>query len=174
MCCIVCWLLCVLTNESMELIKYFNPAFSPVFLFFSPVLPPLTCLRFPLQVFFRAGVLAKLEDMRDERLAKVITMLQAQLRGSLMRIEFKKMVDRRSVCASVSVCLHKTCFIQRMFVSTNSVSAFMCVWCRIALMAIQRNVRKFLQLRFWGWWKLYTKVKCWISASWQMISHHHH
>lgn len=30
---------------------------------------------------------------------------------------------------------------------------------RIALIAIQRNVRKFLQLRFWGWWKLYTKVK---------------
>ncbi|AWP18617.1 hypothetical protein SMAX5B_005994 [Scophthalmus maximus] len=76
------------------------------------------------KVFFRAGVLAKLEDMRDERLAKIITMLQAQLRGVLMRIEFKKMVDRR-----------------------------------IALMAIQRNVRKFLQLRFWGWWKLYTKVK---------------
>ncbi|XP_039972878.1 myosin-16-like [Xiphias gladius] len=76
------------------------------------------------KVFFRAGVLAKLEDMRDERLAKIITMLQAQLRGTLMRIEFKKMVDRR-----------------------------------IALMAIQRNVRKFLQLRFWGWWKLYTKVK---------------
>ncbi|XP_034749644.1 myosin-16-like [Etheostoma cragini] len=76
------------------------------------------------KVFFRAGVLAKMEDMRDERLAKIITMLQAQLRGILMRIEFKKMVDRR-----------------------------------IALMAIQRNVRKFLQLRFWGWWKLYTKVK---------------
>uniref|UniRef100_A0A3P8V2F2 Myosin-16-like n=1 Tax=Cynoglossus semilaevis TaxID=244447 RepID=A0A3P8V2F2_CYNSE len=78
------------------------------------------------KVFFRAGVLAKLEDMRDERLAKIITLLQAQLRGTLMRIEFKKMVDRRSV---------------------------------IALMAIQRNVRKFLQLRYWGWWKLYTKVK---------------
>ncbi|XP_033500115.1 myosin-16-like [Epinephelus lanceolatus] len=76
------------------------------------------------KVFFRAGVLAKLEDMRDERLAKIMTTLQAQLRGTLMRIEFKKMVDRR-----------------------------------IALMAIQRNVRKFLQLRFWGWWKLYTKVK---------------
>ncbi|KAM4634875.1 myosin-16-like [Polymixia lowei] len=76
------------------------------------------------KVFFRAGVLAKLEDMRDERLAKIMTMLQARLRGTLMRIEFKKMLDRR-----------------------------------IALMAIQRNVRKFLQLRYWGWWKLYTKVK---------------
>uniref|UniRef100_A0AAY4BTY9 Myosin heavy chain n=1 Tax=Denticeps clupeoides TaxID=299321 RepID=A0AAY4BTY9_9TELE len=76
------------------------------------------------KVFFRAGVLAKLEDMRDERLAKIMTMLQARLRGFLMRIEFKKMLERR-----------------------------------IALIAIQRNVRKFLQLRYWGWWKLYTKVK---------------
>nr|XP_006637180.1 PREDICTED: myosin-16 isoform X1 [Lepisosteus oculatus]XP_015215928.1 PREDICTED: myosin-16 isoform X1 [Lepisosteus oculatus]XP_015215929.1 PREDICTED: myosin-16 isoform X1 [Lepisosteus oculatus] len=76
------------------------------------------------KVFFRAGVLAKLEDMRDERLAKIMTMLQARLRGVLMRIEFKKMLDRR-----------------------------------IALIAIQRNVRKFLQLRYWGWWKLYNKVK---------------
>lgn len=50
-----------------------------------------------LQVFFRAGVLAKLEDMRDERLAKIITMLQGRLRGTLMRIEFKKMLDRRCV-----------------------------------------------------------------------------
>ncbi|KAM3864461.1 LOW QUALITY PROTEIN: myosin-16-like [Diretmus argenteus] len=76
------------------------------------------------KVFFRAGVLAKLEDMRDERLAKIMTMLQGRLRGLLMRVEFKKMLDRR-----------------------------------IALMALQRNVRKFLQLRYWGWWKLYTKVK---------------
>ncbi|CAL8304773.1 unnamed protein product [Merluccius merluccius] len=76
------------------------------------------------KVFFRAGVLARLEDLRDERLAKIMTLFQARLRGVLMRIEFQKMLDRR-----------------------------------IALMAIQRNVRKFLQLRYWGWWKLYTKVK---------------
>lgn len=52
---------------------------------------------FIFQVFFRAGVLAKLEDMRDERLAKIMTMLQARLWGMLMRIEFKKMLERRSV-----------------------------------------------------------------------------
>lgn len=52
---------------------------------------------FILQVFFRAGVLAKLEDMRDERLAKIMTMLQARLWGMLMRIEFKKMLERRCV-----------------------------------------------------------------------------
>ncbi|XP_066130362.1 myosin-16 [Saccopteryx bilineata] len=76
------------------------------------------------KVFFRAGILAKLEDMRDDRLAKIMTMLQCRLRGFLMRVEFKKMLERR-----------------------------------IGLKVIQRNTRKFLELRFWGWWKLYNKVK---------------
>ncbi|KAM5229350.1 uncharacterized protein MYH16 [Ctenodactylus gundi] len=76
------------------------------------------------KVFFRAGILAKLEDMRDDRLAKIMTLLQCRLRGFLMRVEFKKMLERR-----------------------------------MGLKVIQRNVRKFLQLRLWGWWKLYNKVK---------------
>ncbi|XP_059980805.1 myosin-16 [Lagenorhynchus albirostris] len=32
-------------------------------------------------------------------------------------------------------------------------------FCRVGLKVIQRNTRKFLELRFWGWWKLYNKVK---------------
>ncbi|KAM9057652.1 LOW QUALITY PROTEIN: uncharacterized protein MYH16 [Megaptera novaeangliae] len=84
------------------------------------------------KVFFRAGVLAKLEDMRDKRLAKIMTMLQCRLRGFLMRVEFKKMLERR-----------------------------------IGLKVIQRNTRKFLELRFWGWWKLYNKVKPLLNVAWQ-------
>uniref|UniRef100_G3T1M4 Uncharacterized protein n=1 Tax=Loxodonta africana TaxID=9785 RepID=G3T1M4_LOXAF len=76
------------------------------------------------KVFFQAGILAKLEDMRDECLAKIMTILQCQSRGFLMRVKFKKMLERR-----------------------------------IGLKVIQWNVRKFLHLRFWGWWKLYSKVK---------------
>ena len=76
-----------------------------------------------LQVFFRAGVLAKLEDMRDERLAKIITMLQGRLRGTLMRAEFKKMLDRRCVekenmqCFSLNISLLTTlkCVIKFVF-----------------------------------------------------------
>ncbi|XP_012494347.1 PREDICTED: LOW QUALITY PROTEIN: myosin-7-like [Propithecus coquereli] len=75
-------------------------------------------------VFFRAGIRAKLEDMRDERLAKIMTMLQCRLRGFLIRVKFKKMLERR-----------------------------------IGLKVVQQNMRKFLQLHFWGWWKLYNKVK---------------
>ncbi|XP_004402215.1 PREDICTED: myosin-6 [Odobenus rosmarus divergens] len=47
------------------------------------------------KVFFKAGLLGLLEDMRDERLSRIITRIQAQARGQLMRIEFKKIVERR-------------------------------------------------------------------------------
>lgn len=48
-----------------------------------------------LQVFFKAGLLGLLEEMRDERLAKILTMLQARIRGHLMRIEYQKIISRR-------------------------------------------------------------------------------
>ncbi|OCU01247.1 hypothetical protein XELAEV_18007037mg [Xenopus laevis] len=47
------------------------------------------------KVFFKAGLLGQLEEMRDERLSRIITRIQAQSRGVLSRIEFKKMVERR-------------------------------------------------------------------------------
>lgn len=52
---------------------------------------PLSCP----QVFFKAGLLGLLEEMRDERLAKVLTMLQARIRGFLMRLEYQKIISRR-------------------------------------------------------------------------------
>ncbi|KAJ6653063.1 hypothetical protein lerEdw1_010149 [Lerista edwardsae] len=47
------------------------------------------------KVFFKAGLLGQLEEMRDERLSRIITRIQAQARGQLMRIEFKKILERR-------------------------------------------------------------------------------
>ena len=47
------------------------------------------------KVFFRAGVLGQLEDMRDERLAKIISLFQAHIRGYLMRMNYKKLMDQR-------------------------------------------------------------------------------
>merc|ERR1712050_585986 len=76
------------------------------------------------KVFFKAGTLADLEDLRDEILAVIITKLQARARGKLMRIEFLAMLAR--------------------------VRAARC---------IQKNIRKFLGFRDWGWWKFYTMVK---------------
>jgi len=76
------------------------------------------------QIFFRAGVLGSLEEMRDERLGKILTWLQAWIRWYMVKKTFKKLQEQR-----------------------------------IALLVIQRNLRKFLTLRNWLWWKLYSKVK---------------
>ncbi|GFN81923.1 myosin heavy chain [Plakobranchus ocellatus] len=76
------------------------------------------------KVFFKAGVLGTLEDMRDERLSKIIAMFQAHIRGYLMRKSYKKLQDQR-----------------------------------VGLSVIQRNIRKWLGLKNWLWWRLYVKVK---------------
>uniref|UniRef100_A0A8C5V243 Myosin heavy chain 4 n=1 Tax=Microcebus murinus TaxID=30608 RepID=A0A8C5V243_MICMU len=47
------------------------------------------------KVFFKAGLLGTLEEMRDEKLAQLITRTQAICRGYLMRVEFRKMMERR-------------------------------------------------------------------------------
>nr|XP_014432675.2 myosin-1B-like [Pelodiscus sinensis] len=47
------------------------------------------------KVFFKAGLLGLLEEMRDDKLAQLITRTQAMCRGFLMRVEFKRMMERR-------------------------------------------------------------------------------
>ncbi|KAH0629555.1 hypothetical protein JD844_011707 [Phrynosoma platyrhinos] len=47
------------------------------------------------KVFFKAGLLGLLEEMRDEKLVALITHTQAMCRGYLMRLEFQKMNARR-------------------------------------------------------------------------------
>merc|ERR1712142_256962 len=47
------------------------------------------------KVFFRSGIVGELEDMRDERLSKIISQFQAYIKGNLQRIEYKKMRERR-------------------------------------------------------------------------------
>ncbi|XP_040100370.1 myosin-1-like [Oryx dammah] len=47
------------------------------------------------KVFFKAGLLGLLEEMRDEKLAELITRTQARCRGFLARVEYQRMVERR-------------------------------------------------------------------------------
>jgi len=82
------------------------------------------------KVFFRSGIVGELEELRDERLSRIISQFQAYCKGHLMRIEYKRMNDRR-----------------------------------VGLAVIQRNVRKFLMLRNWTWWKLYIKVQPMLSVA---------
>ncbi|KAL6426882.1 hypothetical protein ACFW04_009267 [Cataglyphis niger] len=76
------------------------------------------------KVFFRAGVLGQMEELRDERLGKIVSWMQAYIRGYLSRKDYKKLQEQR-----------------------------------LALQVVQRNLRKYLQLRTWPWWKLWQKIK---------------
>lgn len=46
-------------------------------------------------MLFKAGLLEDLEEMRDKRLSKVLTLLQAASSGKIMRMELKKMMERK-------------------------------------------------------------------------------
>lgn len=50
-------------------------------------------------MFFKAGLLGVLEELRDQRLAKVLTLLQARSRGRLMRLEYQRLLGGRCVGA---------------------------------------------------------------------------
>ncbi|XP_071106373.1 myosin heavy chain, striated muscle-like isoform X2 [Haliotis cracherodii] len=76
------------------------------------------------KVFFKAGVLGYLEEIRDERLSVVVALFQAHIRGYLKRKFIKMLQDKRT-----------------------------------ALEMIQKNIRKWLAMRNWLWWRFYTKVK---------------
>lgn len=49
-----------------------------------------------MQVFFKAGLLGLLEEMRDERLAVLMTRIQAVARGYVTRLRLKEMMKKRS------------------------------------------------------------------------------
>ncbi|XP_027135552.1 myosin heavy chain, fast skeletal muscle-like [Larimichthys crocea] len=53
------------------------------------------------KVFFKAGLLGTLEEMRDEKLVELVTMTQAVCRGFVMRREFAKMMQRRESIYSI-------------------------------------------------------------------------
>ena len=82
------------------------------------------------KVFFKAGVLGQLEELRDTALSRIISMLQAQMRAYLMQKQYKKMLEQK-----------------------------------LAQNVLQRNIKAYLSLRNWAWWKLFTKVKPLLSSA---------
>ncbi|XP_054614441.1 myosin-2-like isoform X2 [Dunckerocampus dactyliophorus] len=53
------------------------------------------------KVFFKAGLLGTLEEMRDERLAQVVMSTQARCRGHLIRLEYQKMMARKEAIYTI-------------------------------------------------------------------------
>jgi myosin heavy subunit len=52
-------------------------------------------------IFFRAGFLGVLEDLRDARLSAILSGLQARGKGRIMRVEFNKLVERREALRTI-------------------------------------------------------------------------
>jgi len=82
------------------------------------------------KVFFRAGVLGELEEIRDDRIQKLISWMQAWFRGMKARKTFKKLQEQR-----------------------------------VALIVVQRNLKKYLAMRTWCWYNLFQKVKPHLNVS---------
>ncbi|CAH1226607.1 MYH7 [Branchiostoma lanceolatum] len=82
------------------------------------------------KIFFKAGQVAKLEDIRDAKLAVIITVIQQRIRGKLQRLAYQVLQDQRA-----------------------------------ALKMLQRNVRNWMSLRNWDWWKLFCTIKPLLSQS---------
>merc|ERR1711973_34874 len=47
------------------------------------------------KVFFRAGILGYMEEVREDRIGEVLSWLQAQARGKASRLVFRKLQDRK-------------------------------------------------------------------------------
>ncbi|XP_051006310.1 myosin-15 [Acomys russatus] len=47
------------------------------------------------KVFFKASILDRLEERRDEKISEIFTLFQARARGKLMRITFQKILEER-------------------------------------------------------------------------------
>ncbi|CAH1226637.1 MYH7 [Branchiostoma lanceolatum] len=82
------------------------------------------------KIFFKAGQVAKLEDIRDAKLAVIVTTVEQRVRGKLQRQLYEKLKVQRT-----------------------------------ALKMLQRNVRNWISLRTWEWWKLFCTIKPLLSQS---------
>jgi len=52
------------------------------------------------KVFFKAGILGQLEEMREDKLSKIVSNFQARIRGYLIRKNYSKLCDQRWVAVS--------------------------------------------------------------------------
>ena len=47
------------------------------------------------KVFFRSGIVGELEEMRDEKISKIVSQFQAYCKGHIARLAYKKMCDQK-------------------------------------------------------------------------------
>ncbi|XP_064079374.1 myosin heavy chain, muscle-like [Macrobrachium nipponense] len=82
------------------------------------------------KVFFRAGMLGQLEEVRDNRIGLLMTWLQSWCRGWLSRRSYKKLQDQR-----------------------------------VSLIVVQRNIRKYQNMKSWPWYGFWNALKPRLNVS---------
>uniref|UniRef100_A0A5S6R0Q0 Myosin motor domain-containing protein n=1 Tax=Trichuris muris TaxID=70415 RepID=A0A5S6R0Q0_TRIMR len=82
------------------------------------------------RVFFKAGVMAHLEDMHNEAMSAMLLGVQAAIRSYLAKAEYHRRKKETDSCV-----------------------------------ILQRNIRRWLQLRHWHWFCLYARVKPLLSQA---------
>ena len=90
--------------------------------------------------FFRAGALAYLEELRDELVIKWVRMIQGEVLKRVRGRVFAKKRDQR-------------------LVHMKSQHLLMLTHLRELIKVAQRNFRKFMSMREWGWFIIIQKTR---------------
>ena len=111
------------------------------------------------KIFFRAGVLAHLEEERDLRITDLVVKFQAYCRGLLARrYRYQRICLAFLANAYVLFKIKYILVIELniLYVHRNYVKRTQQL---NAIRILQRNCAAYMRLRNWQWWRLYTKVK---------------
>lgn len=97
------------------------------------------------QIFFRSGLLANLEEQRDEALSAIIVQFQRVCRFHLAQRELKRRLNEKSD-----------------LITSDRISSAIKndqITFRVGVKIIQRNVRMWGTVRGWHWFRLLARVK---------------
>merc|ERR1712168_1727657 len=64
------------------------------------------------KVFFRSGIVGELEEMRDEKISRIVSQFQAYCKGHLTRLAYKKMCDQKVGLAVIQRSVRKFLFLR--------------------------------------------------------------
>jgi myosin heavy subunit len=116
-------------------------------------------------VFFRAGVLGLMEEIREEKISEILSWLQATARGKMARQTFKKLKAQKVMQSYQKMSNYFSFLGFYLFYKYGIFRPyqFTCIFnnnkCQLALYCVQRTIRNFMIGKTWQWWQLWLAVK---------------
>ena len=109
-------------------------------------------VRFGLtKIFFRAGQLAAIEELRERAISRMIVAVQAGSRYGKEDLFFLL-----KILTSFTVVKKRAFLARRLYDKMREQT--------VAVKILQRNIRAWLELQNWGWWNLYVKARPMITT----------